>query len=81
MGAQQGKYPSYPCVDSDLQLVFLDPEAEGLPLNAKNLDRATDLSTKKLNAVPFYTADPEKLKRWRNIKGGSTSIFDFAKRR
>ena len=46
MGANQGKYPTYPCVDSDLKLVFLDPEAEGLPLNAKNLDRAPKSSQK-----------------------------------
>jgi hypothetical protein len=74
MGASQNKYPTYPCVDADLQLVFLDPESEGIPLNKKNMDRAMELSTRKHSDVTFYSQDPEKLKMWR-LRGGS--LFDF----
>lgn len=75
MGANNGKYPSYPCVDSDLELVFLDAKSEGIPLNHANLEKASKLSKKQFSEVTFYTQDQEKVKRWRNIRGGS--IFDF----
>lgn len=77
MGATNGKYPSYPCADSDLQLIFLDAKSDGIPLNQKNLDKAMQLSTKPDNAVTFYTEDHEKARRWRgsNLHGGS--ILDF----
>lgn len=75
MGANQGKYPEYPCVDSDSQLIFLDPESEGIQLNHINLTHALQLS--KTNRVPFYTQNHGMFQRWQRIRGGSMDILDF----
>jgi hypothetical protein len=57
MGSNQGKYPEYPCVNSDLQLIFLDADSEGIVLNHTNLNHALKLS--KNNRVPFYTENQD----------------------